>query len=217
MSTPDHGSQRIGGTGGGRDGSDDLPTGETTVVRPAEHSEPLNNSRTEPGHVTHVEETSRTATHPAATQTPPRVHTPPATHSPAPVATHRPDHGPEMRPARAAKTSAAAVFGLVFGLAALFCALTGLLAPAAVVFGIIGLILAFVGMKMAKRVGVTGRGVAIGGLVTSLLGLILGGVIIGGITAVVNDQSQLDRVQKFIDDARAKLPSTQEVRDKVTN
>ena len=119
----------------------------------------------------------------------------------------------EVRPTRPAKTSAAAVFGLVFGLSALFCALTGILAPAAVLFGLIGLVLAVVGLKMAKRTGVTGRGVAIGGLVTSLLGLVLGGVVLAGITAVVNDQRQLDRIQNYIDDARAELPSTDEVRD----
>lgn len=121
----------------------------------------------------------------------------------------------EVRPARPAKTSAAAVFGLVFGLAALFCALTGILAPAAVVFGVLGLILAVVGVKMAKRIGVTGKGVAIGGLVTSLLGLILGGVVLAGVTAVVNDQKQLDRVQRYIDDARSNLPSTDEVKKKI--
>lgn len=121
----------------------------------------------------------------------------------------------EARPARPAKTSAAAVFGLVFGLAALFCALTGILAPAAVLFGIIGLVLAVVGLKMAKRIGVTGKGVAIGGLVTALLGLVLGGVVLAGVTAVVNDEQQLDRVQNYIDDARADLPSTDEVKDKI--
>ena len=121
----------------------------------------------------------------------------------------------EARPARPAKTSAAAVFGLVFGLAALFCALTGILAPAAVVFGIIGVVLAVVGVKMAKRIGVTGKGVAIGGIVTSLVGLVLGGVVLAGITAVVNNQQQLDRVQRYIDDARNNLPSTDEVKDKI--
>jgi hypothetical protein len=130
-------------------------------------------------------------------------------------ATRRVDTVEEVRPTRPAKTSAAAVFGLVFGLAALFCALTGILAPAALLFGLIGLILAVVGLKMAKRVGVTGRGVAIGGLVTSLLGLVLGGVVLAGITAVVNDQKQLDRIQNYIDDARADLPSSDEVKDKL--
>lgn len=121
----------------------------------------------------------------------------------------------EQRPARPAKTSAAAVFGLVFGLAALFCALTGILAPAAVLFGVVGVILAVIGVKMAKRIGITGRGVAIGGLVTSVLGLVLGGVVLAGVTAVVNNQKQLDRVQRYIDDARSNLPSTDEVKNKI--
>lgn len=114
-----------------------------------------------------------------------------------------------------AKTSAAATFGLVFGLAALFCALTAILSPAAVLFGIIGIILSIAGLKMAKRVGVTGKGVAIGGLVTSILGLLLGAAVLVGAAAVVNDEAQLDRLQNWIEDARNDLPSTQELRDEV--
>ena len=123
--------------------------------------------------------------------------------------------GRNVTRARPAKTSAAAVFALVFGLAALFCALTAILSPAAVVFAVLGLILAVAGLKMAKKPGVTGKGVAIGGLVTALLGLLLGGVVIGGLAAVVNDKTQLDRIQHYIDDARAKLPSTQQVRNQL--
>lgn len=125
------------------------------------------------------------------------------------------DTAQEVRPTRPAKTSAAAVFGLVFGLAALFCALTGILAPAAIVFGVIGLIVAIVGVKMAKRAGITGKGVAIGGILTSLIGIVLGGVVLAGATAVVNNQQQLDRVQRYIDDARSNLPSTDDVKDKI--
>jgi heme O synthase-like polyprenyltransferase len=55
------------------------------------------------------------------------------------------------------KTSAAATFALVFGLAALFCALTAILSPAAVLFGVIGVVLGIVGLAMAKRPGVTAR------------------------------------------------------------
>jgi len=123
--------------------------------------------------------------------------------------------GRDVTAARPAKTSAAAVFALVFGLAALFCALTAILSPAAVVFAVLGLILAVAGLKMAKKPGVTGKGVAIGGLVTALLGLILGGVVIGGLAAVVNDKTQLDRIQHYIDNARAKLSSTQQVRNQL--
>ncbi len=114
-----------------------------------------------------------------------------------------------------AKTSAAAVFALVFGLAALFCALTAILSPAAVLFGIIGIILGIVGLKMAKRIGVTGRGVAIGGLVTAVLGLLLGGAVIGGLSALVNDEGRLDQLQSRIDDLRDDLPSTSEVRNEI--
>ena len=121
----------------------------------------------------------------------------------------------DSSPPRPARTSIAAAFALVFGVAALFCALTALLSPVAVVLGIIGLVLAFVGLKTARRPGITGRGVAVGGLVTALLGVVLGGVVIGGLTAVVNDKGQLDRVQTYLDKARAKLPSDQQVRDQL--
>ena len=114
-----------------------------------------------------------------------------------------------------AKTSAAAVFSLVFGLAALFCALTAILSPAAVLFGVIGVVLGIVGLKMAKRVGVTGKGVAIGGLVTALLGLLIGGSVLGGLSALVNDEARLDQLQNRIDDLRADLPSTDQLRSEL--
>lgn len=114
-----------------------------------------------------------------------------------------------------AKTSAAATFALVFGLAALFCALTGILSPAAVLLGLIGLVLAVVGFKMTKRIGVTGKGLAIGGLVTSLLGLLLGAAVIAGAAAFVNDEANLNRIQGWVDDARENLPSGSEVSDTV--
>jgi hypothetical protein len=116
-----------------------------------------------------------------------------------------------------AKTSAAAAFGLVFGLAALFTALTAILAPAAVVFGLIGIIVSIAGMKMAKRVGVTGKGVAIGGLVTSILGLLLGAAVLAGAAAVVNDEARLDQLQEWIDDARDNAPSPQDLREELPN
>jgi hypothetical protein len=105
------------------------------------------------------------------------------------------------------KTSAAAVFGLVFGLSALFCALTGLLAPFAVLFGIIGLILGIVGIKMAGRPGVTGKGVAIGGIVTAVLGLLLGLTIIGGIATLLNNEGAVTRIENQLDNLKSKLPT----------
>jgi len=114
-----------------------------------------------------------------------------------------------------AKTSAAATFALVFGLAALFCALTAILSPAAVVFGIIGIVLGIVGLAMAKRPNVTGKGVAIGGLVTAALGLLLGGAVIAGASVLVNDEQRLDQLQNRVDDLRSNLPSTGELREEL--
>lgn len=114
-----------------------------------------------------------------------------------------------------AKTSAAAVFGLVFGLAALFCALTGILAPVAILLGVIGLLVSIAGFKMTKRLGVTGKGVALGGLLTSLLGLALGAAVLAGAAAVVNDEARLDQLQNWLDDARENAPSTDQLRDEL--
>jgi hypothetical protein len=114
-----------------------------------------------------------------------------------------------------AKTSAGAVFTLVFGLAALFSALTAILAPAAVLFGLIGILVGIGAMKMVKRPGVTGRSVALGGLITSVLGLLLGAAVIAGAAVVVNDEQRLDQLQGWIDDRRADLPSTEEIREEL--
>ena len=114
-----------------------------------------------------------------------------------------------------AKTSVAATFALVFGLSALFTALTAILAPAAIVFGLIGIVLGIVGMKMAKREGVTGKGVAIGGLITALLGLLLGGAVLAGAAVYVNDEARLDQLQTWIDDARSEIPSGGELVEEI--
>ncbi|MDQ3503799.1 MAG: DUF4190 domain-containing protein [Actinomycetota bacterium] len=125
------------------------------------------------------------------------------------------DNYEDRRRVLPAKTSAAAAFALVFGLAALFCALTAILSPAAVVFAVIGIILGIVGMKMAKRPGVTGKGVAIGGLVTAVLGLLLGGAVLAGAAALVNDERRLDQLQQQIDKLRDSAPATGELREQL--
>jgi hypothetical protein len=114
-----------------------------------------------------------------------------------------------------AKTSAGATFALVFGLASLFCALTAILAPAAVLFGLIGLVLGVVGLKMAKRPHVTGRGVALGGLVTAVLGLLLGAGVMAGLAVAVNSESAIARISDSVESLRSGLPSEQQVEDRV--
>lgn len=74
------------------------------------------------------------------------------------------------------------------------------------------MILAAVAFSKVRKPGVTCKGVAIGGLITALLGLILGGVVLGGLAAIVHDDAQLDRIQRYLDEARSGLPSTDEVR-----
>lgn len=105
------------------------------------------------------------------------------------------------------KTSAAAVFSLIFGVSALICALALILSPLAVVFGLIGLILGFVGLSRAKRPLVTGRGVAIGGLILSGLGLILGGLIIAGSANFLSNEDNVRRLEDELQNLRDQFPT----------
>ncbi|MFG1891036.1 DUF4190 domain-containing protein [Micromonospora sp. NPDC049051] len=107
----------------------------------------------------------------------------------------------------AAKTSAAAAFALVFGVAALISVLTVILSWIGLLLGIIGVILGIVGLKMAARPNVTGRGVAIGGLVLSALAVLIGLAFAAGVTTFLNDQSAVDRIQREVDDLRDRLDS----------
>ncbi len=113
-----------------------------------------------------------------------------------------------------AKTSAAAVFALIFGLSALLAVLTVILAPLGLVLAIIGIILAVIGMKMAKRVGVTGRGVALGGLVLAVLALILGITLAVGVTTFLNNKTAVDRLDKQVQKLRDNLPAKVDIPSK---
>ncbi|RKN50518.1 DUF4190 domain-containing protein [Micromonospora endolithica] len=109
------------------------------------------------------------------------------------------------RSGTAAKTSAAAAFALVFGVAALFSVLTAILAWIGVVLAIVGIVLGIIGLKMATRPGVTGRGVAIGGLVLSVLALLIGLALGAGITTFLNNEGAVDRIQEQVDDLRDRI------------
>lgn len=106
-----------------------------------------------------------------------------------------------------AKTSAAAAFALVFGLSALLSVLTVILSPLGLVLGLIGIALGVVGMKMAKRPGVTGKGVAIAGLVLSVLAVLLTVAIAIGLTTFVNDDSAVNRLEQQVERLRDQLPT----------
>jgi hypothetical protein len=57
--------------------------------------------------------------------------------------------------------------------------------------------------------------VAIGGLTTAVLGLLLGGAVLAGVSVLVNDEQRLDQLQNRVDDLRAELPSTDELREEL--
>jgi hypothetical protein len=106
-----------------------------------------------------------------------------------------------------AKTSAAAVFALVFGLSSLFTALSVILAPLAVVFGLLGIVLGLLGMRSARTPGITGKGVAIAGLLLGVGGLLIGVAVTAGLTTFLLDERNLDRVQRQLDTLRGRLPT----------
>lgn len=108
-------------------------------------------------------------------------------------------------PAGGAKTSAAATFSLVFGVAALLSVLTAILASVGLLLGIIGLILGIFGLRMSRRPGVTGRGVAIGGLVLSALAVLIGLALAAGISTFINNEQAVNRLEKRVTDLRDKL------------
>jgi membrane-bound ClpP family serine protease len=112
----------------------------------------------------------------------------------------------EAGPGTAAKTSPAAAFALVLGVAALVCVLTVIFAPVGLVLGIIGLILGIVALRMTRRPGVTGRGVAIGGLVLSVIAVLVAIAFAAGVTTFLNNEKAVDRLERQVEDLRDKLP-----------
>ena len=105
-----------------------------------------------------------------------------------------------------AKTSAGAAFALAFGVAALVLVLTAILAPIGLVVGVIGLLLGIVGIVRAGRAGVTGKGVAITGLVLSVLAVLLAGALAVGVTTFLNNQGAVDRLERQVEQLRDRLP-----------
>ncbi|MGA9870118.1 MAG: DUF4190 domain-containing protein [Rhodococcus sp. (in: high G+C Gram-positive bacteria)] len=110
-----------------------------------------------------------------------------------------------------ARTSAAAAFALAIGVAALLCVLTVVLSPVGLILSIIGLVLGFIGIRASKKLGITGRGVAIAGVVLSALALIGSIAFAAGAVTVLNNQNAVDRIEQELDKLRDKLPENVEV------
>lgn len=105
-----------------------------------------------------------------------------------------------------AKTSTAAVFSLICGLTAVYAVLTVLLSPIGMVLSIVGLLLGYFGIRAARTMGVTGKGVAISGIVLSLIGLVGSIVIAAGVTFFLNDEDAVQRFENSVEDLRDDLP-----------
>ncbi|MDP9405806.1 MAG: DUF4190 domain-containing protein [Actinomycetota bacterium] len=94
-------------------------------------------------------------------------------------------------------TNGVAIAALVLGLLsvplALFAGIGGLL-------GLVAIILGFVGVKKAKEMAGSGKGMAITGIVSGLLGLLLAILVVAGIAALFNNpqvQQELQRQQEL--------------------
>lgn len=131
------------------------------------------------------------------------------TASTQPASTHpAPTHPASTASPTKHRTSAAATFALVLGLIGFLAAITGLLAPVAVMAGLIGLILGIVGVRAANKPHLTGKGVAISGLVLSILALLLGLAAIIGVATIVSSNPQvLDQITNLVNNARSQLPT----------
>ena len=108
-----------------------------------------------------------------------RYPTTPEPHGEAPAApaapTTTPDTEPETRTVYArVHTSMLAMLALVVGTVATCAALTGRLAPVAIVIGALGALLSFGGLSAASRRGVSGHGVALLALLLSAAGIAFG-------------------------------------------
>lgn len=106
-----------------------------------------------------------------------------------------------------AKTSAAATFALVFGVSGLISSLTVILSIVGFILGIIGVILGIVGLRMARRPGVTGHSVALGGLVLSILAVLVAIAFAAGVTTFLNDEDAVNWLQDRVEQMRDDLPT----------
>ncbi len=106
-----------------------------------------------------------------------------------------------------AKTSAAAVFALIFGLLAFFGILSILFSPIALPLAVLGLFLGIVGIKRTSDPQLTGKVLAVVGLVLSVLALLLAvAAVIGGFF-LFDNPDVLNWMENRLADVRENLPS----------
>lgn len=107
-----------------------------------------------------------------------------------------------------AKTSAAAAVSLVFGTSAVVCLLTLVLTPVAILLGLIAVALGVVGLRMARRRGVTGKAVALTGILLGLVATVMSLLVVAGVTTLLNNSSAVDRIERQVNELREQLPDS---------
>jgi hypothetical protein len=107
-----------------------------------------------------------------------------------------------------ARASLAATLALIVGLTSVYAALTGRLAPIAVVLGVIGLLLSFAGLSASGRPRVTGSGLAVFALLLSVGGAVLG--VLAMTHSVSWLDSDVDQVSRLRDWFDAQFPFMQD-------
>lgn len=106
-----------------------------------------------------------------------------------------------------AKTSAAATFALMFGVLAFFGILSILFSPIALPLAVLGLILGIVGIARTRDPEVTGKVLAVVGLVLSLLALLLTVAAVVGGFFLFDDPGVISWMENRLADVKANLPS----------
>ncbi|MBA2640218.1 MAG: DUF4190 domain-containing protein [Nocardioidaceae bacterium] len=106
-----------------------------------------------------------------------------------------------------AKTSATAVFALIFGLLAFFGILSILFSPIALPLAVLGLIFGVVGIKRTTEPQRTGKALAIIGLILSVLALVLAVAAVVGGFILLDDPGVIDWLDTRLADARENLPA----------
>jgi hypothetical protein len=110
-----------------------------------------------------------------------------------------------------AKTSAAAATALAIGAAAFVLTLLVLFFPVALILGVIGLLLGIVGFRATKKPGITGKGVALVGILLSLVSIVFGAVYAAGVVTVLNDEAAVNRIEQQVENLRDRLPNNVDI------
>ncbi len=75
-----------------------------------------------------------------------------------------------------------------------------------IIIGIVGLVLSIVGLNRSKRLGGTGRGMAIAGIVTSAVGIVAAAIfLIAVVMAVKEAQTDLQNLEDILEGALGHL------------